>query len=113
TGAVIPWPVNSGRPVSWRWARLLRRGAHAAPQPGRPAWLDDLPARAGGHGQLPDPGHVEGQESPHAAGSPAGGVRGAFSSESFLACLAQKLDGAIERKIILAGRAGNGRNAAP
>jgi len=72
TGAVIPWPVNSGRPVSWRWARLLRRGAHAAPQPGRPAWLDDLPARAGGNGQLPDPGHVEGQESPHAAGSPAG-----------------------------------------
>jgi hypothetical protein len=72
TGIVIPWPVNSGRPVGWQWARLLRRGAHAAPQPGLPTWLDELPARTRGHGRLPAPGHVAGQEPPHAAGSPAG-----------------------------------------
>jgi hypothetical protein len=72
TGAVIPWPVNSRRPVSWRWARLLRRGAHAAPQPGLPTWIDEVPARACGHARLPGPGHVAGQEPPHAAGSPAG-----------------------------------------
>lgn len=44
TGAVIPWPVSSGRPVRWRWTRLLRRGTHAAPQPELPAWLGELPA---------------------------------------------------------------------
>ncbi|HKR67724.1 MAG TPA: MauE/DoxX family redox-associated membrane protein [Streptosporangiaceae bacterium] len=44
TGAVIPWPVSSGRPVGWRWARLLRRGTHAAPQPELPAWLGERPA---------------------------------------------------------------------
>jgi len=44
TGAVIPWPVSSGRPVGWRWTRLLRRGTHAAPQPELPAWLGELPA---------------------------------------------------------------------
>jgi hypothetical protein len=44
TGAVIPWPVSSGRPVGWRWTRLLRRGTHAAPQPELPAWLGERPA---------------------------------------------------------------------
>jgi hypothetical protein len=43
SGAVIPWPVSSGRPVGWRWARLLRRGTHAAPQPDLPAWLGEIP----------------------------------------------------------------------
>jgi len=72
TGAVIPWPVNSGRPVSWRWARLLRRGAHAAPQPGLATRIDEIPAGARGQARLPAPGQVAGQEPPHAAGSPAG-----------------------------------------
>jgi hypothetical protein len=51
TGAVIPWPVSSGRPVGWRWTRLLRRGTHAAPQPELPSWL----------GELPSPGRLAGQ----------------------------------------------------
>ncbi len=41
TGAVVPWPVSSGRPAGWRWARLTRRGSHAAAQPELPAWLGD------------------------------------------------------------------------
>jgi len=55
TGAVIPWPVSSGRPVGWRWSRLLRRGTHAAPQPELPAWLGDVPApgRLAGQAQAP------------------------------------------------------------
>ena len=43
TGAVMPWPVSSGRPIGWRWAHLLRRGSHAAPQPELPGWLGELP----------------------------------------------------------------------
>jgi hypothetical protein len=43
TGAIIPWPVSSGRQVGWRWARLLRRGNHAAPHPELPVWLGDAP----------------------------------------------------------------------
>ena len=43
TGAVMPWPVSSGRPVGWRWPHLLRQGSHAAPQPELPAWLGELP----------------------------------------------------------------------
>lgn len=50
TGAVIPWPVTSGRPVSWRWARLPRRGAHASPQPARRTWQDERPARSQARG---------------------------------------------------------------
>ena len=55
TGAVIPWPVSSGRPVGWRWTRLLRRGTHAAPQPELPAWLGEIPApgRLAGQAQAP------------------------------------------------------------
>ncbi len=41
TGAVVPWPVSSGRPAGWRWARLTRRGSHATAQPELPAWLGD------------------------------------------------------------------------
>jgi hypothetical protein len=55
TGAVIPWPVSSGRPVGWRWARLLRRGTHAAPQPDLPAWLGELPSPGRLAGQVPAP----------------------------------------------------------
>ena len=70
TGAVIPWPVSSGRPVGWRWAGLLRRGTHASPQPELPAWLGELPA----------PGRLAGQvqaaalrhEQPTASSSQAG-----------------------------------------
>jgi hypothetical protein len=43
TGAIMPWPVSSGRPVGWRWPHLLRRGSHAAPQPELPVWLGELP----------------------------------------------------------------------
>jgi hypothetical protein len=43
TGAVMPWPVSSGRPVGWRWRHLLRQGSHAAPQPELPVWLGELP----------------------------------------------------------------------
>jgi methylamine utilization protein MauE len=55
TGAVIPWPVSSGRPVGWRWTRLPRRGTHAAPQPELPAWLRELPApgRLAGQAEAP------------------------------------------------------------
>jgi hypothetical protein len=53
TGAVIPWPVSSGRPVGWRWTRLLRRGTHAAPQPELPAWLGERPAAGRLAGQAP------------------------------------------------------------
>jgi Methylamine utilisation protein MauE len=66
TGVVIPWPVSSARPVGWRWARLLRRGAHAAPQPEFPSWLGDEP----GQGRLHNPNQISG-EPPEAAGSPA------------------------------------------
>ena len=43
TGAVMPWPVSSGRPVGWRWPHPLHRGSHAAPQPELPVWLGELP----------------------------------------------------------------------
>ncbi len=68
TGAVIPWPVSSGRPVSWRWTRLLRRGAHAAPQPELPAWLGEPP----GQGRLAGQGIpvTVRQEQPGARSSP-------------------------------------------
>jgi hypothetical protein len=45
TGCVVPWPVSSARPVGWRWARMLRRGSHAAPQPELPPWLSELPGQ--------------------------------------------------------------------
>jgi hypothetical protein len=45
TGAVVPWPVSSGRPAGWRWARMLRRGSHAAPQPELPPWMSELPGQ--------------------------------------------------------------------
>jgi hypothetical protein len=54
TGLVIPWPVSSARPVGWRWARLLRRGVHATPQPAFPSWLGDEP----GHGRLHNPNQI-------------------------------------------------------
>src|SRR5258707_1107400 len=54
TGVVIPWPVSSARPVGWRWARLLRRGAHASPQPAFPSWLGDEP----GQGRLHNPNQI-------------------------------------------------------
>lgn len=54
TGVVIPWPVSSARPVGWRWARLLRRGAHASPQPAFPSWLGDEPAQ----GRLHNPNQI-------------------------------------------------------
>lgn len=66
TGVVIPGPVSSGRPVGWRAARLLRRGAHAAPQPAIPSWLDDELVQ----GRLHNPNQISG-ESPEAAGNPA------------------------------------------
>jgi len=43
TGAVMPWPVSSGRPAGWRWRHLPRQGSHAAPQPELPVWLGELP----------------------------------------------------------------------
>jgi hypothetical protein len=64
TGVVIP--VSSARPVGWRSARLLRRGAHAAPQLTIPSWLDDELIQ----GQLHNPNQISG-ESPEAAGTPA------------------------------------------
>ncbi|MGN6792441.1 MAG: MauE/DoxX family redox-associated membrane protein [Streptosporangiaceae bacterium] len=70
TGAVIPWPVSSGRPVGWRWARLLRRGTHAAPQPELPAWLGELPAPGRVAGQVHAPARR--QEQPTATSSRAG-----------------------------------------
>jgi hypothetical protein len=70
TGAAIPWPVSSGRPVSWRWARLLRRGTHAAPQPELPAWLGELPSPGRLAGQVPAPALR--QEQPTVTTSQAG-----------------------------------------
>lgn len=60
TGAVMPWPVSSGRPAGWRWRRLLRRGSHAAPQPELPSWLGDLPGTA----RQPSPAQFYYQEPP-------------------------------------------------
>ena len=65
TGVVIPSPVSSARPVGWRWARLLRRGTHAAPQPAFPSWLgDEL-----GQGRLHNPNQIPGTEPPEPAGA--------------------------------------------
>ena len=66
TGVVIPSPVSSARTVGWRSARLLRRGAHAAPQPTIPTWLRDEPAQ----GRLHDANQLSGEPS-EAAGNPA------------------------------------------
>jgi hypothetical protein len=63
---VIPSPVSSARTVGWRSARLLRRGAHAAPQPTIPSWLGDEPAQ----GRLHNPNQLSGEPS-EAAGNPA------------------------------------------
>ncbi|HEX6933751.1 MAG TPA: MauE/DoxX family redox-associated membrane protein [Streptosporangiaceae bacterium] len=69
TGAVIPWPTSSGRPVGWRWARLLRRGNHAAPHPELPVWLGDSPSQ----GRLAGQAHAAavGQDQSGATRSPA------------------------------------------
>jgi Methylamine utilisation protein MauE len=56
TGVVIPSPV-SARPVGWRWAQLLRRGAHAAPQPAPLSRLGDEP----GQGRLHNPNQISGE----------------------------------------------------
>jgi hypothetical protein len=60
TGAVMPWPVSSGRPIGWRWAHLLRRGSHAAPQPELPVWLGELP----GTSRPPRPAQYYRQDQP-------------------------------------------------
>jgi hypothetical protein len=69
TGAVIPWPVSSGRPAGFGWRRLLHRGSHAAPQPELPAWLGESPkpARLAAEG----PAAALRQEQPGRASSPA------------------------------------------
>jgi hypothetical protein len=67
TGVVIPWPASSARPVGWRWARLPRRGTHAAPQLAYASWLGD----ASGQGRQHNPNQISGTEPPEAAGSPA------------------------------------------
>ncbi len=69
TGAVIPWPVSSGRPVGWRWTRLLRRGTHAAPQPELPAWLGELPAPGRLAGQAQTTALAEEQASVMSSGA--------------------------------------------
>jgi hypothetical protein len=66
TGIVIPSPVSSARTVGSRLARLLRRGAHAAPQAAIPTWLSDEPAQ----GRLHNPNQLSGEPS-EAAGNPA------------------------------------------
>jgi hypothetical protein len=68
TGAIIPWPVSSARPVGWRWARLLRRGSHAAPQLELPVWLGAAP----GQGRLAAQAQAAalGQDQSGAASSP-------------------------------------------
>jgi hypothetical protein len=66
TGVVIPSPVSSPRTVGWRPARLLRRGAHAAPQPTSPTWLSDELAQ----GRLNNPDQLSGEPS-EAVGNPA------------------------------------------
>jgi hypothetical protein len=58
TGAVMAWPVNSRRPVGWRWRLLLRRGAHTAPQPELPVWPGELP----GTSRQARPAHYYGQD---------------------------------------------------
>ncbi len=69
TGAIIPWPVSSARPVGWRWARLPRRGNHAGPHPELPVWLGDAPSqgRLAGQAQAAAIGH----DQPGAASRPS------------------------------------------
>lgn len=62
TGALVPWPESTARPVGWWWPRLLRRGTHAAPQPELPSWLADLQ----GTSRLPIPTQIARQERPEA-----------------------------------------------
>lgn len=69
TGAAIPWPATSARPVGLRLPPLSRRGGHAAPQPDPPgvpgfAGLPGRPGRQLDQPATPHPAYAAGREWP-------------------------------------------------